>query len=48
MRNALALLTDIGALDADERLTPLGEHLAARPVDPREGKMLVVAAALAV
>ena len=46
VRNALALLTDIGALDADERLTPLGEHLAALPVDPRVGKMLVVAAAL--
>ena len=46
VRNALALLTDVGALDADERLTPLGEHLAALPVDPRVGKMLVVAAAL--
>ena len=46
VRNALELLTTIGALDRDEELTPLGKHLAALPVDPRVGKMLVTAAAL--
>ena len=46
VHNALELLTTIGALDRDENLTPLGKHLAALPVNPRVGKMLITAAAL--
>ena len=42
--NALELLHVIGALDESENLTPLGRHLAALPVDPRVGKMLVMGA----
>ena len=39
------LLITIGALSRHtEELTPLGRHLAALPVDPRVGKMLVTAA----
>mmetsp|Transcript_6160 Transcript_6160/g.15693 ORF Transcript_6160/g.15693 Transcript_6160/m.15693 type:complete len:229 (-) Transcript_6160:346-1032(-) len=44
--NALELLTTIGALDRNEDFTPLGHHLAALPVDPRVGKMIITAAAL--
>lgn len=29
------------ALDAQEELTPLGRHLAALPLDPRLGKMML-------
>ena len=32
------------ALDANEELTPLGYHLAALPVDPRVGKMILFGA----
>ena len=41
--NAIGLLEQIGALTSDgaEALTPLGRHLAALPVDPRVGKMLL-------
>ena len=42
--NAIDLLRVIGALDRHEELTPLGKHLAALPVDPRVGKMLVMGA----
>ena len=38
---AVALLTDIGALDAKERLTVLGRHLAAMPMSPRLGKLVL-------
>lgn len=41
---AVCLLTDIGALGERERLTPLGKHLAALPLHPRVGKMLLFAA----
>jgi ATP-dependent RNA helicase DHX36 len=49
--NAMALLSAIGALAHDAphdapTLSPLGVHLAALPVDPRIGKMLVTAAVL--
>jgi len=45
--NAIDLLVAIGALRRrDETLTALGEHLVSLPVNPRVGKMLVVAAAL--
>jgi HrpA-like RNA helicase len=44
---AVALLTDIGALaPQNERLTPLGRHLAALPLHPRVGKMLLFGALL--
>lgn len=38
---AVSLLTDIGALDSEERLTSLGRHLAALPLPPALGKMLL-------
>lgn len=38
---AVAALRTLGALDAEERLTPLGTYLAQLPVDPRLGKLLV-------
>jgi ATP-dependent RNA helicase DHX36 len=49
--NAMALLSAIGALAPDAppdapSLSPLGRHLAALPVDPRIGKLLVTAAVL--
>ncbi|CAI5532993.1 unnamed protein product, partial [Closterium sp. Naga37s-1] len=44
--NAIELLEDVGALDKDENLTPLGRHLTALPLEPRVGKMLVMAAVL--
>eukprot|EP00873_Tetraselmis_striata_P025125 jgi/Tetstr1/445389/TSEL_033175.t1 len=40
---AVSLLQDIGALDDDERLTRLGRHLAALPLPPKVGKMLLFA-----
>jgi len=38
---AVALLGDIGALDSNEKLTTLGRHLAALPLPPALGKMLL-------
>lgn len=38
---AVTALHTLGALDEDERLTPLGTYLAQLPVDPRLGKLLV-------
>ena len=40
---AVKLLGDIGALDAEERLTSLGRHLASLPLPPALGKMLLYA-----
>lgn len=37
------LLQDLGALDADRRLTPLGKELARLPCDPTVGRMLLQA-----
>ena len=42
--NAIDLLEIIGALDKEEELTPLGEHLATLPVDPCIGKMIIMGA----
>lgn len=43
----MSLLREVGACFADTcRLTPLGHHLAALPVNVRVGKMLVYAAIL--
>jgi HrpA-like RNA helicase len=41
VKNAVELLVQIGALDADEQLTELGYKLANMPMDPRIGKMIV-------
>ena len=38
---AIELLTDIGALDDAEHLTSLGRHLAALPLQPALGKLLL-------
>ncbi|KAJ8969047.1 hypothetical protein NQ314_001947 [Rhamnusium bicolor] len=35
---AIRRLENVGALDKDDNLTPLGHHLAALPVDVRIGK----------
>ncbi|GBG82962.1 hypothetical protein CBR_g36488 [Chara braunii] len=42
VKNAIELLVTIGALDSAEELTSLGRHLAALPVDPRIGKLLLM------
>jgi ATP-dependent helicase HrpA len=38
-----ALLAELGAVDADNELTPIGEELARLPLDPRVGRMLIAA-----
>ncbi|XP_035914597.1 ATP-dependent DNA/RNA helicase DHX36-like [Anopheles stephensi] len=40
---SLKLLNGLNALDNDEKLTPLGFHLARLPMDPRTGKMILLA-----
>jgi ATP-dependent helicase HrpB len=44
LAEARALLAEIGALDADGRLSPLGGRLRALPLPPRLGAMLIRAA----
>jgi len=44
VNRAMSLLSSIGACVEGERLTPLGQHLAALPVHVRIGKMLLYAA----
>ena len=39
--NGYALLQELGALDEQRALTPLGEHLARLPIDPTFGRMLL-------
>ncbi|KAJ3416129.1 ATP-dependent DNA/RNA helicase dhx36 [Chytridiales sp. JEL 0842] len=46
IREALKELTDLGALDQHEQLTPLGKMLADMPVDPWMGRMVLLAAVL--
>ena len=41
VRNAIALLQDVGALDPSQQLTPLGTHLGALPLHPVLAKMLL-------
>lgn len=41
---AITRLVHVGALDKAEELTPLGQHLAALPVDVRIGKLLLYGA----
>jgi ATP-dependent helicase HrpA len=43
VRDAVALLTELGALDDGGRLTRLGRRLARLPVDPRFGRMILEA-----
>jgi ATP-dependent helicase HrpA len=40
LRDGIESLGELGALDEDERLTPIGMDLARLPVDPRVGRML--------
>jgi len=44
LKNAIRLLTELNALDANENLTPLGYHLAALPINPKVGKMILFGA----
>jgi len=41
--DGLRLLRELGALDGEDRLTPLGRRLARLPLDPRVGRMLIAA-----
>ncbi|PON48782.1 RNA helicase, ATP-dependent DEAH box [Parasponia andersonii] len=41
MTSAISLLYEVGALEGDELLTPLGHHLAKLPVDVLIGKMMI-------
>ncbi|MFQ6023753.1 MAG: ATP-dependent RNA helicase HrpA [Acidiferrobacterales bacterium] len=43
IKDGFKLLTELGALDTDERLTPIGHQLARLPVDPRIGRMILAA-----
>ena len=45
VRTALELLVNLGALTVKEELTELGEYLAALPLDPSLGKMILFGAA---
>uniref|UniRef100_A0A182SEH4 Helicase C-terminal domain-containing protein n=1 Tax=Anopheles maculatus TaxID=74869 RepID=A0A182SEH4_9DIPT len=40
---SLKLLNGLNAIDNEEKLTPLGYHLARLPMDPRTGKMILLA-----
>ncbi|KAJ7968010.1 ATP-dependent RNA helicase [Quillaja saponaria] len=44
MTSAISLLYEVGALEGDEELTPLGHHLAKLPVDVLIGKMMLYGA----
>nr|XP_020832636.1 putative ATP-dependent RNA helicase DHX57 isoform X3 [Phascolarctos cinereus] len=44
LRASKVRLQDLGALTADEKLTPLGYHLASLPVDVRIGKLMLFGA----
>lgn len=44
MDSAISLLYEVGALEGDEELTPLGHHLAKLPVDVLIGKMMLYGA----
>ena len=43
VRDGVLLLQELGALDDDRKLTPLGRKLAQLPVDPRLGRMVLEA-----
>lgn len=42
LRASKVRLRDLGALTPDEKLTPLGYHLASLPVDVRIGKLMLL------
>ncbi|KAJ1400427.1 P-loop containing nucleoside triphosphate hydrolase [Sesbania bispinosa] len=44
MNSAISLLYEVGALEGNEELTPLGHHLAKLPVDVLIGKMMLYGA----
>ena len=44
IRDAYDTLIELGAIDAEHQLTPLGRELAAVPIDPRLGRMILAAA----
>ena len=46
--DAVKRLTDLGALDSKNDLTPLGYHLALLPLDVRLGKLILYGAMLQV
>jgi len=48
VRDGLALLTELGAIDRDGAVTRLGRELARLPLDPRLGRMLLAARELGV
>ena len=41
VNQSLKRLRDVGAIDHEESLTPLGYHLANLPVDVRIGKLII-------
>lgn len=43
VRDGVQLLVEIGALNEDGKITPLGRKLARLPIDPRLGRMLIAA-----
>ena len=43
VKDAYHTLFELGAMDAERRLTPLGRRLARLPVDPRIGRMILAA-----
>ncbi|ETN62976.1 ATP-dependent RNA helicase [Anopheles darlingi] len=43
IEESLQLLNRLNAIDDDQKLTPLGYHLARLPMDPRTGKMVLLA-----
>uniref|UniRef100_A0A182Q0B5 ATP-dependent RNA helicase DHX36 n=1 Tax=Anopheles farauti TaxID=69004 RepID=A0A182Q0B5_9DIPT len=43
IEESLQLLNQLNAIDDDQKLTPLGYHLARLPMDPRTGKMILLA-----
>lgn len=43
IRDGLTLLQELGAVDGQQRLTPIGHDLARLPLDPRLGRMVLAA-----
>src|SRR5690606_32774101 len=41
--DGLSALREIGALDSNDNLTPMGRELARLPIDPRIGRMIMAA-----
>ncbi|HEX7133732.1 MAG TPA: ATP-dependent RNA helicase HrpA [Iamia sp.] len=44
IRDGVALLEELGALDPDGRITPVGRQLVRLPIDPRLGRMVLESA----